>query len=134
MGKNVEMGWNIELSDNIEIGNDVYIGGETILSSRINKIIIKDKVMIGPRVIIINQNHDYQSKDRWNNFTSKGDIVIEEGAWIGANAIILSGVRIGKYAVVGAGSVVTKDVPDYSVAAGNPARVVKKINPEKSRS
>ena len=132
IGEGCRIGWDVELTDNIEIGNNVYIGGETVISSIGNtKVIIKDKVLIGPRVMIINQNHDYQSEDRWNKFYSKGDIVIEEGAWIGANAIILSGVRIGKYAVVGAGSVVTKDVPDYTVVAGNPAKVIKKIDPNR---
>lgn len=55
-------------------------------------------------------------------------IAIGDGAWIGAGAIILPGVSIGRYAVVGAGSVVTRDVPDYTVAAGNPCRPIRKID------
>ena len=57
--------------------------------------------------------------------------VIAEGAWIGAGATILPGVRIGRYAVVGAAAVVTKDVPDYGVVVGSPAKVIKMFNPEK---
>lgn len=56
---------------------------------------------------------------------SKGQVVVEDDVWIGAGAIILSGVRVGKGAVVGAGAVVAKDIPPYSIAVGNPARVVK---------
>lgn len=58
-------------------------------------------------------------------------VLICEGAWIGAHAIILPGVRVGAHAVVGAGAVVTKDVPDYGVAVGNPARVIRMLDPKK---
>ena len=58
-------------------------------------------------------------------FTSKGSIIIEEDVWIGSNVVVLSGIKIGRGAVIGAGSVVTKDVKPYSVIAGNPARIVK---------
>ncbi|MCT7525393.1 hypothetical protein N5T77_10065 [Aliarcobacter cryaerophilus] len=54
-------------------------------------------------------------------------VVIKEGAWIGANSIILPGVTIGKNSVIGAGSIVTKSIPDFSVAVGNPAKIIKKI-------
>ena len=58
-------------------------------------------------------------------------VLIKESAWIGAGATILPGVCVGRHAVVGAGSVVTKDVPDYAVAVGNPARVIKMLDKEK---
>lgn len=58
-------------------------------------------------------------------------IRIQKGAWIGANAVILAGVSIGKHAIVGAGAVVTKDVPDYAVVVGNPAKVIKMLDAEK---
>jgi len=61
---------------------------------------------------------------------STAPIVIEDEAWIGANVVVLAGVTIGKHCIIAAGSVVTKDVPPYSVAVGNPARVLKKYNPE----
>ena len=58
-------------------------------------------------------------------------IIIKKGAWIGAGASILPGVTVGKYAIVGAGAIVTKDVPDYSVVVGTPAKVVKKLDKDK---
>lgn len=62
---------------------------------------------------------------------SKGDIIIEDDVWLGLNSIILSGVKIGQGAIVGAGSVVTKDIPPYAIAGGNPARVIKyRFEPE----
>lgn len=68
-------------------------------------------------------NHFFENKI---SAFSKGDIIIGDDVWIGVNSIVLSGVTIGKGAVIGAGSVVTKDIPPYSIAAGNPARVIKK--------
>jgi len=75
-----------------------------------------------------NRSHVY-SKD-WSVVKTK-PIVIKDDAWIGMNVIILKGVTIGRGAVVGAGSVVTNDVPDWTVAAGNPARVVKELAVDK---
>ena len=63
--------------------------------------------------------------------TNKEPVVIEKGAWIGAGATLLPGIRVGNHAIVGAASVVTKDVPDYAVVAGNPARIVKTLDPER---
>ena len=77
-------------------------------------------------------NHVYQDTTRpisHQGITAQG-IVIEDGAWIGAGAIILDGVRVGRNAVVGAGAVVTRDVPAYILAAGNPARVVRDLRTE----
>ena len=91
-------------------------------------ITIEDNVLIGSGVHMYVHNHRFEntflpiSKQGW--YPSKS-ILIKEGSWIGANALILPGVTIGKNAVVGAGSVVTKQVPDYAVVVGAPARVVK---------
>ena len=63
---------------------------------------------------------------------SKG-ISIEDGVWIGNNVLIMPGVKIGKKAIIGAGSVVTRDVPPYTIAVGNPARVIKQFNMEKQQ-
>lgn len=76
---------------------------------------------------------DHEFTDCTNKIFDQGNrkpqaINVDDGAWIGAASIILPGVRIGRNAVVGAGSIVTKDVPDFSVAAGNPARIIKKLN------
>ena len=88
----------------IEIGNDVFIG---------------------PKVNLITINHDPDPDNR--NATYGRTIVIEDKVWIGINSTILPGVRIGYGAIVGAGSVVTKDVEPMTVVAGNPARVIKNI-------
>ena len=88
-------------------------------------ITIGDDVFIGPKVNLITINHD---PDPENRSTTYGrPIVIEDKAWIGINSTILPGVRIGYGAIVGAGSVVTKDVPPMTVVAGNPAKFIKKI-------
>ena len=110
----------------IEIGEEAVIGVNSIITGQ-GKVKIGKKVIIAPGVKIMPVEHNYQNpqipiKDQ--GIQAKG-IVIEEGAWIGAGAIILDGVEIGKNAVVGAGSVVVESVPAYSVSAGNPAKMVK---------
>ena len=90
-------------------------------------ITIGDNVQIAANVQLISNNHDPYER---MILTCK-PVVIEDGAWIGAGATILPGVRVGKHAIVGAMAVVTKDVPDYGVAVGNPAKVVKFLEPEK---
>lgn len=94
------------------------------------EITIEDGVMLGPGV------HIYVDKHRFDNpnipVINQGDhlavsVTLKTGCWIGANAIILPGVTIGENSVVGAGSIVTKDIPDRVVAVGNPARVIRKI-------
>lgn len=88
-------------------------------------ITIGDKVFIGPKVNLITINHAPNPDNR--SATYGRPIVIEDKAWIGINSTILPGVRIGYGAIVGAGSVVTKDVPPMTVVAGNPAKFIKKI-------
>lgn len=88
-------------------------------------ITIGNEVFIGPKVNLITINHDPDPENR--SATYGRPIVIEDKVWIGINSTILPGVRIGYGAIVGASSVVTKDVPAMTVVAGNPARVVKKI-------
>lgn len=88
-------------------------------------ISIGNDVFIGPKVNLITINHDPNPENR--SATCGRPIVIEDKVWIGINATVLPGVRIGYGAIVGAGSVVTKDVPAMTVVAGNPARIIKKI-------
>lgn len=92
---------------------------------RTRDITIGDEVFIGPKVNLITINHDPDPENR--SATYGRPIVIEDKAWIGINSTILPGVRIGYGAIVGAGSVVTKDVPPMTVVAGNPAKFIKKI-------
>lgn len=81
--------------------------------------------MVGPKVNIITINHDSDPENR--SATYGRPVVIEDKVWIGINATILPGVRVGYGAIIGANSVVTKDVPPMTVVAGNPARTIKEL-------
>lgn len=112
----------------IRIGARSLIGEACILRGQ-GGITIGDDVFLAPLVQMLAVNHVYHNTSRpisLQGITCQG-ITVEDGAWIGGGAIILDGVRIGKNAVVGAGAVVTRDVPDYCVAVGNPARIVRDL-------
>lgn len=124
----------------IVIGDNVFIGGGSLIGSAC-KITIGDDVLISYDCMIQdNDNHHSSYAIRkndtrdWKNgqqhnweITPKKPIHIEKGAWIGAKVIVLKGVTIGEGSVVGAGSVVTKDVKPYTIVAGNPARFIKEV-------
>ena len=127
-GKNVNVergayfqnGFNIEIGDNSGIGINAQIP---------NDVIIGSNVLMGPDVLIFSGSHQYLSKKlliREQGVEGPNQVKIEDDVWIGARAIILGGVRIGEGAVIGAGSVVTKDVEPYTVIAGIPAREIKR--------
>ena len=114
----------------IVIVDDVISTGESLrameeLVNEAGGIIVGNDVFIGPKVNLITINHDVNPDNR--SATYGRPIVIEDKVWIGINSTILPGVRIGYGAIVGAGSVVTKDVPAMTVVAGNPARIIKTI-------
>ena len=110
----------------MKIGKNVLINSNLLAMAR-GGITIEDDVMIAANVQLISNNH--APYDLW--VLPCKPVLIKESAWIGAGATILPGVCVGRHAVVGAGSVVTKDVPDYAVAVGNPARVIKMLDKEK---
>ena len=121
-------------SSKISLGKRVIIRPNTMLFADPREgdghIIIEDDVMIGSGVHIYVANHRYdmtQTHIMDQGHCQAKDVILKEGCWIGANSIILPGVKIGKNAVVGAGSIVTRDVPDFSVVGGNPAKIIKKI-------
>lgn len=131
-GKNVHIGNNSVFTyETIEIGSNVHIGNNCIFQSKHGRILINDNVMFGPGVNIHGGNHVYNRIGEYmNEFHDKqinedGTVIIEEDVWIGANAIILANVTIGTGSIVAAGSVVTKDVPPYSIVGGNPAIIIK---------
>jgi maltose O-acetyltransferase len=112
----------------ISVGSDVFLGIAPTLSS-ITSIRIGSKVMFGPHVTIMGGNHNTGEMGRFMaDVTEKREdddpgVVIEDDVWIGASALILPGVTVGRGAIVGAGSVVTRSVPPYAVVTGCPARV-----------
>ena len=99
------------------------IGDYSILSGSHGTITIGRHVMMGKYCVILNQNHKYLDEG-YEGFEGK-DVLIDDYAWLGHRAIVLPGVRIGRHAIIGAGAVVSKSIPDYAIAVGNPA-VVKK--------
>tara|TARA_R110002050_G_scaffold264581_2_gene405483 strand:- start:675 stop:1223 length:549 start_codon:yes stop_codon:yes gene_type:complete len=120
----------------ISIGDKVVIRPGSMLFADIRepekgKIIIEDHVLIGSGVHIYVSNHKYGALNttimNQGHFNAENTI-LKKGCWVGANAILLPGVTIGHNSIVGAGSIVTKDVPDNVVVAGNPAKVLKVIS------
>ena len=127
VGAGVYIGQNgIFTYENIEIGDDVYIGANAVFQSSYGKIIIGNHIMFGPGVHIHGGNHKIKEVGKLMKHTSpkqQGDdgfVIIEDDCWIGSNAIILSNVTIGQGSVIGAGAVVTKSIPPYSVYTGVP--------------
>lgn len=115
----------------ISLGRSVTIRTGAYLVAGNAEIIIEDKALIAAGVQMHTENHEYNDitlpiYDQ--GFQESKTIYIKSGAWIAANAVILPGVTVGQNAVVAAGSIVNKDVPDFSVVAGVPAEVVKKLN------
>jgi acetyltransferase-like isoleucine patch superfamily enzyme len=114
----------------LKIGDDSSIHPRCQLNAYMSPITIGSGVMIAPNCALYSYDHGIlpDRPIRKQPIQSKGPIVIEDEAWIGYGSIVLSGVRIGTGAVVGAGSVVTQDVPEYAIAAGVPATIVKMRN------
>ena len=126
-GKNVLIDYKVYFRyfKNIEIGNNVAInrGCEFYTSFHLQKKIrLGNNVTISPHVKFFGAAHDYRKQGVPD---IADDIIVEDDCWICANTIILQGVTIGRGSVIGAGSIVTKNIPPYSVAVGNPARVIK---------
>lgn len=127
-GKNVNIEKGAQFSSAISLGDNSGIGSYAQISS--NVVIGKD-VMMGPYCFIYTSNHRMDGLEqpmRKQGFTPPRAVIIEDDVWIGARVTILPGVHIGKGSVLGAGSVITADVPPYAVVGGNPARVLKYRN------
>ena len=126
-GDNVYIGQNCTFTEkNISVGNDVSIGDECNFTTTLAHIYIGNKVAFGPRVTIRGGNHrtdiigkfmiDISEKEKLPE--NDQNVIIEDDVWIGANVTILKGVRIGRGSVVGAGCVVTRDIPPYTIHVG----------------
>lgn len=122
----LEPNFTCEFGKNITIGSDVYINfGCTLLDC--GQITIGNHTLLGPNVSAYSANHSLDPAERVAGALVPKPITIGNRVWIGGSSILLSGVTIGDDTVIGAGSVVTHDIPSGVVAAGNPCRVLRKI-------
>jgi acetyltransferase-like isoleucine patch superfamily enzyme len=115
---------------NVLIGTETRVGMSNVV---IGPVKIGNNVILAQNIVISGLNHSYEDVTLpiSRQDVSTALITIEDECWVGANAVITAGVTIGKHSVIAAGSVVTKDIPPYSVAVGNPARVIKQYDFEK---
>ena len=114
-GHHVHFGSGIYANSNLTLVDDghVYVG---------------DKVMFGPNVVVATAGHPIEPSLRARGLQYNKDVWIGENTWIGAGAVIVPGVKIGKNVVIGGGSVVTRNIPDNVMAAGNPCRVIREVD------
>ena len=135
---NFVMGNHSTIEDFVTINNgvgDVIIGDRTRIglgNTLIGPIKVGNDIMFAQNIVMSGLNHGYEdiTMSIHDQPVTTAQITIEDEAWIGANAVIVAGVTIGKHSIVAAGSVVTKDVPPYSIVGGNPAKLIKQYNQE----
>ncbi|GFO69647.1 N-acetyltransferase [Geomonas limicola] len=128
IGDNTKIGAFVEVQKNAYIGNNCKISSHTFICEG---VVVEDNVFIGHNVTFINDLYprattasgQLQSESDW----SAGSTVVKKGASIGSSTTLLCGITVGEHAIVGAGSVVTRDVPPYCIVAGNPARFLRSI-------
>lgn len=109
------------------LGANVFIGTSNVI---IGPVKIEDHVMTAQHVVFSGMNHGINDGNvpyRYQECTFE-EIVVGEGSWIGANSVILPGIQIGRFSVIAAGSVVTKNIPGHTMVAGNPAVAIKRFN------
>jgi len=121
IGDNCKIAAFVEIQKNVEIGDNCAIEAFVFIPSGVT---IEDEVFIGPNVTFTNDMKPRAVNPGWKEISTK----VKKGASIGAGSTILCGVTIGKKAMVAAGSVVTEDVPEKTMVAGNPAKIIKKID------
>jgi len=127
--------WLQALPDGENTSTALYVGSGTSIEggcviSAVRRVIIENEVLLARNVYISDHTHNYEDKDRPIRSQEIGKIapvLIRHGAWLGQNVVVCSGVTIGRGSVIGANSVVKSDIPDWCVAAGAPARVVREI-------
>ena len=118
-----------DFGNRVKFGKGVFLNHSAILSAS-GGIEFEDGVMVAPGVRIATINHDLNNR---HTLYTYGKVTIKKNAWLGMNVTVCPGVTIGRYAVVGAGAVVTKDVPDYAVVAGVPAKVIRMQDPSQQQ-
>jgi UDP-2-acetamido-3-amino-2,3-dideoxy-glucuronate N-acetyltransferase len=128
IGRNCSIGQNVNVGSRAVIGDGVKIQNNV---SVYDDVVIEDDVFCGPSCVFTNVTNPRAFIERKHEYRKT---VVKKGATIGANATIVCGVTIGEYALVGAGSVVTRDVPAYALAYGNPARVRGKVGEDGTKA
>ncbi|MEX2804185.1 DapH/DapD/GlmU-related protein [Streptococcus sp. H31] len=120
----ITLPFRTDFGRHIRLGKEVFINTDVMLTD-LGGITLEDKVLIGPRANLITVNHPSNLKQRRGLILKP--ILVKRNAWIGAGATVLPGVTIGENAIVAAGSIVSKDVPDNTIVAGVPAKVIKEV-------
>jgi UDP-2-acetamido-3-amino-2,3-dideoxy-glucuronate N-acetyltransferase len=118
IGKNCSLGQNVFVANNVIIGNNVKIQNNV---SVYDNVVLEDDVFCGPSMVFTNVYNPRAAISRKHEYR---DTLVKKGATLGANCTIICGVTIGKYAFVGAGAVVNRDVPDYALVVGVPAKQI----------
>lgn len=116
----------------ISIGRGTSIVGSCVISA-VRQVCLEEQVLVARNVYISDHSHKYTRQELAilaQGIDKLAPVVIKRGAWLGQNVVVCPGVTIGRGAVIGANAVVTQNIPDFSVAAGAPARVLKRITPE----
>ena len=123
-----KIGKDCSFGQNVFVGNDVLIGNNVKIQNSVSvydKVTLEDDVFCGPSMVFTNVYNPRSAISRKNEYRPT---LVQQGATLGANCTIVCGVTIGRYAFVAAGAVITKDVPDFALMAGVPARQIGKMN------
>jgi len=135
-GNGVIIHSNVAISNpiKVQLGSNIYIGPDCGFFSD-GGITIGDRTVIGPHVILMTSMHNYDSIDLdalpFDDSSTSSTIKIEKFCWIGTNVIVLPGVTIDEGSVIGAGSIVTHNIPEMAIYAGNPAKLIRYKDPKK---
>lgn len=133
VGANIRVKFNADVSPRITIGDNSELGKGCVINAN---TFIGDDVLMGPDIKIYTRNHRFD--DPATPIRLQGEVEssvrIGNDVWIGANALIMPGTQIGDHAIVAAGAVVTRDVPEWAIVGGNPARVIRLRNSDEAAS
>ena len=138
LGGRLEIGPHAYFEPGVWLTSDagrISIGGGTLINlnvmiAAVDEVTIGEHCMIANGCLITDGNHRFDDVEKpvpWQGFTSKGPVSIGDNVWLGANVVVTNGVTIGRRSVIGANSVVLTDIPEFSIAAGAPARVLKPV-------
>lgn len=122
----IEQPFHCDYGKNIEVGNNFYANYNCVILD-VGKVVIGENVMFAPNVSIYTAGHPIHPKSRNSGYEYGIEVTIGDNVWVGGSVVINPGVKIGNNVVIGSGSVVTKDIPDNVIAAGNPCRIIREI-------